>query len=102
MTAKVWTMELEEIADAQSSGLMLTCKDTPVKTEDDATVTKVGVSPDGEGLSTTASPGLCQRETYCLLVQVTQNVDSVLALESKVPDHVWTELIAWDICTYWL
>ena len=26
----------------------------------------------------------------------------MLALDSKVPDHIWMELIAWDICTYWL
>ena len=27
-------------------------------------------------------------------------MDSVSALNAKVPDYVWTEVIAWDICTY--
>ena len=31
---------------------------------------------------------------------VTHNVDSVSALDAKVPDYVWTEAIAWDICAY--
>ena len=65
-----------------------------------ATVTGARASPDGEGLSTTAlSTGLCQREAYCLLVQVVHNVDCVSALDAKVPDYVWTEVIAREICT---
>ena len=27
-------------------------------------------------------------------------MDSVSALDAKVPDYVWTEVVAWDICTY--
>ena len=27
-------------------------------------------------------------------------MDSVSGLDAKVPDYVWTEVIAWDICTY--
>ena len=95
-------MEPKETADAQSSGLLSTPKEMPVKLEDDATITRAGVSHDGEGLSATASLGLCLTETYCLLVLVTCNVDSVLVLYSMVPTHVWSELIAQDICTYWL
>ena len=95
-------MEQEETADAESSGLLSTPLDMPVKSEDDATITRAGTSPDDEGLSTTVSSGLCCRDTYCLLVWVTHNINSVSALDSKVPDHVWIELIAWDICTYWL
>ena len=47
-------------------------------------------------------PGLHRREAYCLLVWVTRNVDSVSTLDAKVPDYVWTEAIAWDICVYWV
>ena len=74
--------------------------DMPVKTEDDATEKGTGASPDSEGSSATMSQGMQWREVYCLLVQVTRNVDSVL--DAKVPDYVWTEVIAWDICTYWV
>ena len=28
------------------------------------------------------------------------NADSVSTLDAKVPDYVWTEAIAWDICVY--
>ena len=100
--AKVQTMEQEEPTDAWSSRLLSSPLVIPVKAEDNATVTGASVSPDGEGLSATASLLLCQRDAYCLLVQVTCNIDSVSALDSKVPDYVWTEVIAWDICTYWL
>ena len=24
------------------------------------------------------------------------------ALDAKVPDYVWTDVIAWDICAYWV
>ena len=61
-------MEQEETAEAQSSGLLSTPLDMPLKSEDDATITRSGTSPDGEGLSTTVSSGLCLRDTYCLLV----------------------------------
>ena len=98
--AIVQTMELEETTDTWPSRLLSTPKEIPVKSEDDATMTGVSVSTDSEGLSTTESLGLCWRETYCLLVLVTCNVDSVSALDLMVPAHVWTKLIAWDICTY--
>ena len=35
-------------------------------------------------------------------MQVACNVDSMSALDAKVPDYVWTEVIAQDICTYWV
>ena len=47
-----------------------------------------------------ASLGMCRREAYCLLVWVTPNVYSVSALDAKVPDYVWTEVIAQEICAY--
>ena len=31
---------------------------------------------------------------------VTRNVDSVSVSDTKVPDYVWTEAIAQDICAY--
>ena len=71
-----------------------------MKSEDDPTDDGTGVSPEGEGLSVAASPGLRRREAYCLLVRVTRNVDSVSALDAKVPDYVWTEAITRDICAY--
>ena len=94
-------MEQKESDDAQYSEL-LTPMDMPVKTEDDATEKGTGASPDSEGSSATVSQGMQQREVYCLLVQVTRNVDSVSVLDAKVPDYIWTEVIAWDICTYWV
>ena len=91
-------MEQEESEDAQYSELItIAPEDTPVKSEDDATT---GAAPDGEGLSAAMPQGLCQRESYCLLVWVARNVDSVSALDAKVPDYVWNEVIAQDICTY--
>ena len=91
-------MEQKETDDAQYSEL-LTPMGTPVKMEDD---TKKGTeaSPDSERSPTTGPQGMCQREAYCLLVWVAPNVDSVSALHAKVPDYVWTEVIALDICTY--
>ena len=62
-----------------------------MKSEDDATTV---AALDGEGLSTAMPQGLHQRESYCLLVQVSPNVDSVSALDAKVPDYVWNEVIA--------
>ena len=83
-------MEREESEDAQYSELITTAPvDTPVKSEDTAAARS---SPDGEGLSTAALQGLCQRESYCLLVRVARNVDSVSALNVKVPDYVWNEV----------
>ena len=72
----------------------------PAKSEDDATNQRTRASPEGEGLSAAVSPQLHQREAYSLLVRVTHNVDSVSVLDAKVPDYVWTEVIARDICTY--
>ena len=95
-------MEWKESKDARYSELLTTPVDTPVKSEDDAAVKGTGASPDSEGLSATASSGLHQREAYCLLVLVAHNVESVSVLDAKVPDYVWTEVIAWDICTYWV
>ena len=91
-------MEQKESDDARYSEL-LTPTGTPVKSEDDATM-GTGASPDSERSPTTVSQGMRQREAYCLLVQVARNVDSVSALDAKVPDYVWTEVIAQDICTY--
>ena len=68
-----------------------------MKSEDNATGARASTSHDGEG-----SLGLHQRETYCLLVRVTHNVDSVSLLDSMVPTHVWSKLMAQDICTYQL
>ena len=59
-----------------------------------------GASPDSERSPTTVSQGMYRREAYCLLVWVARNVDSVSTLDTKVPDYVWTEVIARDICTY--
>ena len=75
-------MEQRETEDAWYSELLTTPVDTPVKSEDDATNKRTGTSPDGGGA---VSPGLCWRESYCLLVQVACNVDSVSALDAKVP-----------------
>ena len=87
--------------DAQFPKFLTTTQvDAPVKSEDDTTDDGIGASPEGGGSSVAVSLGLCQREAYCLLVQVTRNVDSVSALDAKVPDYVWTEAIAWDICVY--
>ena len=91
-------MEQKESNDVRYSEL-LTPTGTPVKLEDDATK-GTRASPDSERSSTTVSQGMRQREAYCLLVWVTRNVDSVSTLDVKVPDYVWTEVIAWDICTY--
>ena len=70
-----------------------------MKSEDDATK-RTRASPDSERSPVTVSQGMHRREAYCLLVWVAHNVDSVSALDAKVPDYVWTEVIAWDICTY--
>ena len=96
-------MEWKETEDALYSELLTTNPvDTPVKSEDDTINLGTGALPEGEGSSKVVSPGLCRREAYCLLVRVTCNVDSVSALDVKVPDYVWTEVIAQDICTHWV
>ena len=91
-------MEQKESDDARYSKL-LTPTRTPVKLEDDD-IKGTGASPDGERSPTTVSQGTRQREAYCLLVRVTHNMDSVSTLDAKVPDYVWTEVIARDICTF--
>ena len=94
-------MEQKESEDAWYSELLTTTPvDMPVKSEDDATDQRTRASPEIEGLSMAVSPGLHWREAYCLLMQVTRNVDSVSMLDAKVPNYVWTEVIARDICTY--
>ena len=94
-------MEQEESEDARFSELLTTAPvDMSVKSEDHATAQGTRASPDGEGLSAAMPRGLRRREAYCLLVRVTRNVDSVSALDAKVPDYVWNEVIARDICTY--
>ena len=91
-------MEQKKTDDAWYSEL-LTPTGTPVKMEDD--ITKgTGASPEGEKSPATESRGMHWREAYCLLVRVARNVDSVSTLDAKVPDYVWTEAIARDICTY--
>ena len=82
--------------------LTTTPVDAPVKSEDNTANDGTGASPEGGGSSAAASKGLHQREAYCLLLRVTRNVDSVSALDAKVPDYVWTEAIARDICVYWV
>ena len=94
-------MERKGTKDARYPEFLITTPvDMPVKSEDDTTNDGTGASPEGGGLSVAASPGLCQREAYCLLVRVTCNVDLVSALDAKVHDYVWTEAIARDICVY--
>ena len=56
--------------------------------------------PLSEKSPTTGPQGIRQREAYCLLVRVACNMDSVSALDAKVPDYVWMEAIARDICAY--
>ena len=91
-------MEQKESDDTQYSKLLIPMK-TPVKSEDDTTK-GTGASPDSERSPATVSQGMRRREAYCLLVWVAHNMDSVSALDTKVPDYVWTEVIARDICTY--
>ena len=96
-------MEQKGTEDARYPEFLTTTPvDAPVKSEDDTADDRTGASPEGGGSSAVASSGLHQREAYCLLVQVTRNVDSVSALDAKVPDYVWTEAIARDICAYWV
>ena len=47
-------------------------------------------------------PQGCTREKHTVSSVVTHNMDSVSVLDAKVPDYVWTEVIARDICTYWV
>ena len=91
-------MEQKETYDAWYLEL-LTPTETPVKMEDDTTK-GTRASDESEKSPTTGPQGMHQREAYCLLVRVARNVDSVSALDAKVPDYVWMEAIARDICTY--
>ena len=91
-------MEQKESDDAWYSELLTPTK-TPVKSEDDDTK-GTEASPDSERSPATVSQETRWREAYCLLVRVTRNMDSVSALDAKVPDYVWTEVIAQDICTF--
>ena len=91
-------MEQKESNDAWYSELLTPMK-TPVKSEDDDTK-GTAASPDSERSPATVSRGTCQRKAYCLLVWVARNMDSVSALDAKVPDYVWTEVITQDICTF--
>ena len=94
-------MELKGTEDARyPEFLTSTPVDAPVKSEDDTIDDGTGASPEGGESSVAASPGLRWREAYYLLVWVTRNVDSVSALDAKVPDYVRTEAIAWDILVY--
>ena len=93
-------MEQKETDDARYSEL-LTPTGTPVKMEDDTTK-GTRASPEGEKSPATGPQGMRLREAYCLLVRVARNVDSVSALDTKVPDYVWREAIARDICVYWI
>ena len=93
-------MEQKETDDARYSGL-LTPTGTPVKTEADTTK-GTGASLESEKSPATGPQGMRRREAYCLLVQIACNMDSVSALDAKVPDYVWTEAIARDICAYWI
>ena len=94
-------MEQKESDDAWYSKLPAPME-MPVKSEDDTTEKGTGVSPDSGGSPATVSQEMHQKEAYYLLVQVARNVDLVSALDAKVPDYVWTEVIAQDICTYWI
>ena len=78
---------------------LLTPTGTPVQMEDDTTK-GTRASPESEKSPATGTQGMHRREAYCLLVRVAHNVDSVSALDAKVPDYVWTEAIARDICVY--
>ena len=82
-------MEQEATDDAWYSELLSTPLDIPAKSQDDATNIGTGASPDGEGLSTKVSLGLCWRDAYCLLVCVTCNVDSVSALVLLREKALW-------------
>ena len=81
-------MEQKETDDARYSEL-LTPTGTPVKMEDDTTK-GTRASPEGKKSPATGPQGMRWREAYCLLVWVARNMDSVSALDAKVPDYVWT------------
>ena len=96
-------MERKGTEDARYPEFLTTTPvDMPVKSEDDTANDRTGASPEGGGSPAAASPGLRRREAYGLLVRVTLNVDSVSTLDAKVPDYVWTEAIARDICVCWV
>ena len=100
LTALAQTMEQETTVDIWSSKLLLPLK-MLVKSEETET-SGIDTPQKSEAPTVTASTRLCRWETYCLIVQVIYNVDSVLALDSMVPAHIWSDLIAWDNCTHWL
>ena len=91
-------MEQKETDDARYLEL-LTPTGTPVKMEDDTTK-GTRASPESEKSPATGPQGMHRSEAYCLLVRAARNVDSVSALDVKVPDYVWMEAIASDICAY--
>ena len=94
-------MEQKGTKDAWYPEFLTTASvDASVKAEDDTADGGTRASPEGGESSAAASSGLRRREAYCLLVRVTRNVDSVSALDAKVPNYVWTEAIAWDICVH--
>ena len=93
-------MEQKETNDAWYLEL-LTPTGTPVQTEDDTTK-GIGASLESEKSPATGPQGMRRREAYCLLVWVACKVDSVSVLDAKVPDYVWMEAIALDICAYWI
>ena len=94
-------MEQKGTEDARNPEILRTIPvHTPVKCKVNTTNNRTGASLEGEGSSAAVSPGLRRREAYCLLVWVTHNVDTVSALDAKVPDYAWTEVIARDICTH--
>ena len=92
-------MEQKESDDAGYSELFTPTK-TPVKSEDDDTK-GTGASPDGEKSPTTVSQGMHAREKHTVYwCGSPRNMDLVSTLDTKVPDYVWTEVIAQDICMF--
>ena len=69
-------MEQKQSDDAWYSELLIPTE-MPVKSEDDTIEKGTRVSPDGGVSPATVSQGIHWKEAYCLLVQVTHNVDSV-------------------------
>ena len=102
--ALMQTMEQEANIDAKSARLPTSTSplETPVKLET-AIDSRVNTPQAGNNRqSVTLSLGVQSHETYCSIVLVTCNADSVLALNLMVPTHSWSDLIAWDICTHQL
>ena len=95
---KAQTMEQEPTDDARAAELLST-PTRPVKSEEEGGSSLESPTPTKS--SGCKVQGLSSRETYCLLVWVTHNVETVSALNAAVSTHLWNELIARDICTYW-